>query len=223
MVQCGRHVGGHDESSTSVNEAMDAAVAIDTEGERLLESITTILLPECKDFLGDHLVIGLAIARLVFLIFTIAMGCEQFEAIETGKGKIARMQQSVGKTGTEFSKVTEEFNEMFGGNSPHVAWHWYLPIPVRFPRSMKQLVLGYEFNETCLPVPYKEPGTEDLEAGDNNVTEPPSVPAEVDGLFREVSDGSVKNRRSNSRTSDDNDELIMNQPFYSWRACLRQC
>jgi hypothetical protein len=90
------------------------------------------------------LVLSLFVVALVFLVFTVAMGCEQLEAIESGKGKIARMKQRVGASGaTEYARVTEEFNEMFGGTSPHPAWHWLVPAAPVFPRGMKTVVLGY--------------------------------------------------------------------------------
>lgn len=231
VIHCGNYINSFTKSTDSSMTADAAAAAVGNYGGALDAALSdnvviegsqqqqavagdnNYLLPaypdECRDFFQDHFVTVLAIASLIFLVFTIAMGCEQSEAIETGKGKIARMQQSVGKAGTELSKVTEEFNEMFGGNSPRVAWHWYLPIPVRFPRGMKQVVLGYEFNDTCQPVPYKEPGTDDsdnLEAGNAALMEPLPVGTDAgrDGIFRETSDGSIKNRRTTSRTSDDN-------------------
>lgn len=46
---------------------------------------------------------------------------------------------------------------MFGGNSNKVAWHWFLPTRVEFPRGMEKVVLGYEWDETFDPVPYEEP------------------------------------------------------------------
>ena len=82
---------------------------------------------ECRNFYSSTFVLGLLVASVVFLVFTCAMGCEQIEAIETGKGKIARMKMKVGLSGTEYSRVTEEFNEMFGGTSPRAAWHWLWP------------------------------------------------------------------------------------------------
>lgn len=71
-------------------------------------------------------------------------------------GKIARMKQSVGQTGTQYNVVTTEFNEMFGGTSPRPAWHWFVPIPVRFPGAMKHVVLGYDYHESYSPVAYEE-------------------------------------------------------------------
>jgi DHHC palmitoyltransferase len=67
--------------------------------------------PQCDAFYSSNFVLGLLIASLLFLVFTVSMGCEQLDAIETGKGKIARMKMSVGSAGTEFARVSEEFNE----------------------------------------------------------------------------------------------------------------
>ncbi|KAL7568476.1 hypothetical protein ACA910_012186 [Epithemia clementina (nom. ined.)] len=132
-------------------------------GERFLllsrrtmdDSSSTYKYPECNDFYSSHVVLGLLICSLIFLVFTCSMGCEQIEAVETGKGKIARMKIKVGKAGTEYQKVTEEFNEMFGGESPRVSLHWFLPVEIYFPRGMKKVVLGYEWDPTFDPEPYE--------------------------------------------------------------------
>jgi hypothetical protein len=135
----------HNDNSSSSN------ITNEQDGlHRFLLAPTVYKYVECNDFYSSHWVWALAVASLVFLIFTCAMGIEQLDAIETGKGKIARMKMSVGSTGTEFSRVTEEFNEMFGGETgPQVALHWFFPWrPVTFPRSMKKVVLGYEWDES---------------------------------------------------------------------------
>lgn len=146
----------------------DGEVPIDTEPHRLLSQYSD---SSCYTFMKSRQVLALTIASLVFLVFTLVMLVDQIDAISTGKGKvrcketrhcgnccfqketelltksffqIARMKQQVGKSGTQFNTVTTEFNEMFGGNSPNVSWHWFLPISVRFPRGMKQVVLGYD-------------------------------------------------------------------------------
>jgi hypothetical protein len=118
----------------------------------------------------SRIVTALTIVSLVFLIFTVAMGVEQIEAIETGKGKIARMKQSVGQNGTQYNAVTAEFNEMFGGHTAHPAWHWFIPIPVRFPTNMKLVVLGYDYDPSFAMEAYQEydPETANLHSGDNN-------------------------------------------------------
>eukprot|EP00980_Cylindrotheca_fusiformis_P021482 scaffold8353_cov138-Cylindrotheca_fusiformis.AAC.13 len=95
------------------------------------------------------------------------------EAIRTNSSKIARMKMKVGQAGTELSRVTEEFNEMFGGESSNVAWHWFLPLSVEFPRGMKKVVLGFEWDETFNPTPYVEHQECDLEQGRIELTTPP--------------------------------------------------
>jgi DHHC palmitoyltransferase len=150
----------------SITESETKDLVHHTEGDRWLssslyngtaENTTPLLVHACTgDFWKNYQILVLLCVSVLFFFFTLVMGFEQLEAIETGKGKIARMKQSVGHQGTEFSKVTEEFNEMFGGSTPHVAWHWFLPISLRFPRGMQQVVLGYEFNDSCNPnVPYQ--------------------------------------------------------------------
>jgi len=74
---------------------------------RALGSSSIYKFPECNSFYSSHLVIGLIICSLVFLVFTLTMGCEQIEAVQTGKSKIARMKMRVGNAGTEFRAVTE--------------------------------------------------------------------------------------------------------------------
>lgn len=119
----------------------------------------------CKAFFASQFVMGLALSALLFLIFGCVMGVEQLDAISSGQGKIARMKLSVGHQGTEYNKVTEEFNELFGGTTPNVEWHWFLPWrPVQYPRGMEKVVLGYEWDDSFPAVPYQE-GDADLEGG----------------------------------------------------------
>jgi hypothetical protein len=61
--------------------------------------------------------------------------------------------------------IPQEFNEMFGGDSNQVAWHWFFPLPVEFPPGMKKVVMGYEWDETFDAVPYQEPSNGDVELG----------------------------------------------------------
>jgi hypothetical protein len=125
---------------------------------------------ECNNFYGNHVITALALASLVFLIFTCSMGCEQLEAIETGKSKIARMKMRVGSSDTEFTRVTEEFNEMFGGDSPCWQLHWMWPGAVVYPRGMEKVVLGYEWDEAFDAVPYRldEDESSSLAVGNTN-------------------------------------------------------
>lgn len=131
-------------------------------------SLAEYKYPECNSFFSSNAVLGLFVCSLIFLIFTCSMGCEQIEAIETGKGKIARMKMNVGTTGTQFSTVTEEFNEMFGGDSPKAQLHWFLPFTVRFPGSMRKVVLGYEWDESFDPEAYQP---DDGNLGDQEMQE----------------------------------------------------
>jgi DHHC palmitoyltransferase len=241
LWHCSRHFAGtvHNDSESSSSSIPQnrflAASNAYTNPHDVLKHFPAALFPdECRDLVSDPWVRTLALASVLFLVFTTVMGCEQIEAIRSGRGKIARLQQSVGRNGTELASVTSEFNEMFGGTSPHVAWHWFVPTPVQFvPRGMKSVVLGYEFNETCLSVPYQEDEaaysldeaecgsvpTEDALASTTTTTveaaialgalsmdSPPLYDNETDLLVRDGADlGSVKNRRANARSSSSDD------------------
>lgn len=167
---------------------------IEGSGRKSVESLYKY--PECDSFYSSHYVLGLFICSLVFLVFTCSMGCEQMEAIETGKGKIARMKMRVGDAGTEFRTVTEEFNEMFGGESPRISLHWFLPQTVRFPRGMEKVVLGYEWDETFDPEPYNEawgtPGDHEMtqmeSGGQTLAPQPIAAPTTRDALLTRESD-----------------------------------
>lgn len=130
------------------------------------------LLPSCKSWHQNWSIFALMLVSLIFFFFTSCMLCEQVEAIKTNSSKIARMKMKVGQAGTELSRVTEEFNEMFGGDSNKVAWHWFLPLPVEFPRGMKKVVLGFEWDETFNPTPYEEQQEGDEEQGRIELTSP---------------------------------------------------
>ena len=166
MVHCGGY--SFTEDNETVTSSAHTTLVMDDNGstengansaigDRYLPSTqqqqqeTSYIYSECKNLYSNHWVIILAICSLVFLLFTTAMGWEQLEAIETGKGKIARMQSASATTGGGellFKTVTTEFNEMFGGDSPHPTWHWFLPLTIQFPRGMRKVVLGYECQET---------------------------------------------------------------------------
>ena len=122
----------------------------------------------CTRWNESYFGLALLIISVIFFLFTSCMLSEQVEAIKTNTSKIARMKMSVGNAGTELSRVTEEFNEMFGGDSNRVAIHWFLPIPIEFPTGMKKVVLGYDWDETFEAVPYQEPNSEDVEAATSN-------------------------------------------------------
>ena len=117
--------------------------------------------PGCDNLYDYNLVLLLLVASIVFMIFTCSMLVENMEAIESNTGKIARMKMRVGTGGTELSRVTHAFNEMFGGDSDKVSWHWFLPLPVRFPKGMDKVVMGYEWDPTFDPVPFESPNEDD--------------------------------------------------------------
>jgi hypothetical protein len=153
---------------------------------------------ECFGFYNSHATLGLLIISVVFMIFTCCMLFEQIETIKTNASKIARMKMRVGEAGTELARVTEEFNEMFGGTSNDVALHWFLPFEVEFPRGMKHVVLGYEWDETFDAVPYAEPhaahgsticvgrAATDEELGTVELTSSTSSTATISGTSRDV-------------------------------------
>lgn len=172
MFHCGWVTESEDEASPSMSKQQQSSTAgtekvtITEDGQlRLLGE--TYMYADCNSFYGSNYVLGLFVVSLVFFVFTITMGCEQIEAIETGKSKIARMKMSVGSSGTEFSRVSEGFNEMFGGTSPQMAWHWFIPKQVEFPRGMKKVVLGFEWDES-LHSPYQEDSCNVIGNGDSN-------------------------------------------------------
>jgi len=120
---------------------------------------------ECTGWNESYASLILLVVSVVFLIFTACMLFENIEAIQTNASKIARMKMRVGQGGTELSRVTEQFNEMFGGDSNEVAWHWFFPLPVEFPQGMQKVVLGFEWDSTFDAVPYQEPGDEEMGDG----------------------------------------------------------
>lgn len=123
---------------------------------------------ECMGWNESYSGLALLVVSVVFFLFTSCMLAEQIEAIKTNTSKIARMKMSVGHAGTELTRVTEEFNEMFGGDTNQVAMHWFIPIPVEFPNGMKKVVLGYDWDEIFDAVPYQEPKNGDIETGMSN-------------------------------------------------------
>jgi DHHC palmitoyltransferase len=180
VVRCGYVYNGSasgERSSFGVNGTQDEEVKEEEadgdldEGRRGLRS-SRYGYAECEDFHETYLVVILFCAAVTFLIFTSCMLIEQVEAIQTNQGKIARMKMKVGRGGTELRRVTEQFNEMFGGNSPNVAWHWFVPLPVQFPGSMHKVVLGYEWDPTFDPVPYRDERRES--ASDGTIGSPSS-------------------------------------------------
>ncbi|KAL7432936.1 hypothetical protein ACHAXM_010197 [Skeletonema potamos] len=87
------------------------------------------------------------------------------EAVDTNMSKIARMKTRAGLSNAdEYRPVATEFNEIFGGEHPTLSWHWFLPLPVRFPEWARDNVLGYEYNLSFPSVPYQEPSDTDTES-----------------------------------------------------------
>lgn len=168
MILRAIHCGLKDESSEDTHASTpNTDLVSDSEEDK--DRFLTYIEGECVGFHRSMSVLVLLIVSLVFLIFTCCMLFEQIDAIETNSSKIARMKMSVGQAGTELSRVTEEFNEMFGGNSNKVSWHWFWPAPVEYPGGMKKVVLGYEWDETFDQVPYEEPTRDEEEGGNGKI------------------------------------------------------
>jgi DHHC palmitoyltransferase len=204
-IQCGGGGGGGEAQisyNTPTSEAGGSAIDIhndNPDGHRLLLSRTLFAIDNCSDFRASTVVTALTIVSLVFLIFTLAMGVEQIEAIETGKGKIARMKQSVGQTGTQYNSVTAEFNEMFGGYSANPAWHWFIPIPVRFPTNMKLVVLGYDYDPSFPLEAYQEYDEETANHGGENNDSNGGIVSPVEDDTASETSASNPRRRAASR------------------------
>jgi hypothetical protein len=168
----------HDGMTSTVNDDKQQPEVEDPTRRHLSYLLLRWLLSSATDkdecrtgFYDNSCIILLVVASVVFLIFTGCMLAEQIEAIATNTGKIARMKIRAGQAGaTEYCPVTEEFNEMFGGTSSRVAWHWLLPLPVKFPRGMRKVVLGYEWDESYEVAPYREDSDEeeDLNGSSDN-------------------------------------------------------
>ncbi len=129
-------------------------------------------------------VILLVVMSIAFMIFTCCMLMEQADAIDSNTSKIARMKIAMGQNQDgEFDRKTEQCNEMFGigpltynymGNvarmfrwcdrgGSHVALHWFLPTPVRFPEGKLDAVLGFEFKDQWFGKIYEESMDEEEE------------------------------------------------------------
>ena len=179
MIHCGY---GIDSSSDSVDanpqksakddfvETNDEAssTAVEDPNRFLMRDLLTEYKMECAGWYESMAVLILFVVTVIFLVFTCVMLFDQYEAIQTNASKIARMKMRVGQAGTELSRVTEEFNEMFGGKDNQVAWHWFVPLPVEFPRGMGKVVLGYEWDATFDPIPYDEGSSRENDDGIND-------------------------------------------------------
>ena len=97
--------------------------------------------------------------------------------------KIARMKTRAGLVSAgEYAPVAKEFNEVFGGEHPTMSWHWFLPLPVRFPEWARDNIMGYEWDLTFPSAPYQEPGDTDTDTVDSrpslggpDMTDPPLI------------------------------------------------
>ena len=108
----------------------------------------------------------LGVVTLLFFFFTFCMLLEQTEAVSTNVSKIARMKTRAGLVShpDEYAPVATEFNEVFGGTRPTLAWHWLLPLQVRFPEWAWDNIMGYEWDVTFDRVPYQEPYDTDADS-----------------------------------------------------------
>lgn len=162
MVACASFHGEVEPSSaTSVGESQVDHSQADWHAPTNKKADPTRLLQEggylnCNTLFSNYFVIILMIVAVSFLFFTCCMFWEQLEAIESNTSKIARMKIRVGDGGTELERVSHDFNEMFGGDSPSISWHWFLPLDVQFPKSMSKVVLGYEWDPTFGDKPFQE-------------------------------------------------------------------
>ena len=110
---------------------------------------------DCKSIFSTSVLI-LFVLTLLFMTFTSCMIYEQIGAIKNNVSKIARMKMRRKDSSAEdFQRVSNEFNEMFGGETRKFAWHWALPLPIRFPDGMHDLVMGYEWNSSYGDDPYR--------------------------------------------------------------------
>lgn len=161
-----------DVSHQQVNNTLQEVVNL-YYGEK--QDLGTVLLdaneqtiPGCDSMMDSNSMIVftlLIIVTVLFFFFTCCMLMEQGEAVNTNMSKIARMKTRAGVSNLdEYRPVATEFNEIFGGEHPTMSWHWFLPLPVRFPEWAKDNVLGYEYDITFPPIPYQEPADTDAES-----------------------------------------------------------
>jgi hypothetical protein len=113
--------------------------------------------PGCDVFYSNPTMI-LSIVSVAFLIFTCTMMTEQIETISSNMSKIARLKMRAGRGDTsDLAPVGTNFNEMFGGDSPSVSLHWFLPwVKVQFPDGMHDAVMGFEYDPRWGDVPFQD-------------------------------------------------------------------
>lgn len=131
----------------------------------------------------SSMVLLLSIVAMLFMMFTLCMLFEQIEAIKSNISKIARMklkrENGDLNSNPELARVSTEFNEIFGGTSPSFAWHWLLPIPVKFPPGMYDQVMGYEWDSSFPNEPYRPPSAKITVPVANNIESTSSTEEEV--------------------------------------------
>ena len=148
VVRCGFYV---EAASPNHNSTLNYS-----DDESLGMTYRDHMYPGCDNF-SSPIVGGLAIVTVLFFFFTCCMLLEQGEAVDTNMSKIARMKTRAGMAGPgEYAPVATEFNEVFGGEHPTMSWHWFLPLPVKFPEWARDRVMGYEWDLTYDPDPYQE-------------------------------------------------------------------
>eukprot|EP00545_Synedropsis_sp_CCMP1620_P013942 CAMPEP_0119006392 /NCGR_PEP_ID=MMETSP1176-20130426/2270_1 /TAXON_ID=265551 /ORGANISM="Synedropsis recta cf, Strain CCMP1620" /LENGTH=322 /DNA_ID=CAMNT_0006958301 /DNA_START=231 /DNA_END=1199 /DNA_ORIENTATION=- len=225
LVRCGYVVddssSDEDASASSYHKEEDWAEP-DNKKEDATRFLKEYVYPECNTLFSNYFVFALLIVAVTFMIFTCCMLTEQIEAIESNQSKIARMKLKVGQGGTELERVSHDFNEMFGGNTPHATWHWFLPLSIKFPQSMDKIVLGYEWDPTFGDEPFAEDdmvaaikGENTLETDEEAAVGLKSIigkPKEDDSL----ADSSLSNslhsvgakKRTNSKKPEDNPTFV---------------
>jgi len=146
-IRCGFYI-----SETESSQDEDSLSASDEEGGDEIHKY-----PGCtNESLYSPQVIILLILSITFLIFTGCMLFEQIDAIESNTSKIARLKMKMGG-GQELKRVTSEFNEMFGGSSPRIALHWFLPTKIQFPDEIKRAkVMGFDYRDEWYGEVYRE-------------------------------------------------------------------
>lgn len=218
LFHCGAVHGEEDEASESVETTEADWHEPENKKSDETRMLQDYVYPDCNYLFGSPFCIILMIVSVTFLIFTCCMMVEQIDAIESNQSKIARMKLKVGQGGTELERVSHDFNEMFGGNSPHPTWHWFLPLSVKFPSGMEKVVMGYEWDPTFGDEPFQEndlvaaikgePKTTaedalDLEAGGSSINDTASEMSDTPSLT-ESPNNSLHSTGTKKRTTKSN-------------------
>ena len=89
------------------------------------------------------------ILNVCAFLFTLIMTFDQYEAVTLSISKIARMKIDMTDDNSEVSdlhRVSETFNEVFGGSSNSFELHWLVPTLVKFPEDQYDKLMGYEID-----------------------------------------------------------------------------